>query len=194
MRKHWFFDEEDKYSVKTKDKLFKLYYNTVGNNSCLMLGLSPSKRGVIEDPDKQILTAFGKDLKIMFSGDIVSAKGKITASSVKNDNIADNVKTNIPLQFWRPDENDKHPQITIEFEAEELFDKVVLQENIAGGQHIEEFEVFFLNEKNKWKSAFKGGVVGYKRICPLKPMKTKGIKIVFEEYRDFFEISRIQIN
>jgi len=76
----------------------------------------------------------------------------------------------------------------------ELFDKLVLQENITNGQHIEEFSVFCKNEKDKWKPVYKGGTVGYKRICPLKPMKCREVKIVFEKYRDFFELSNVRIN
>jgi len=194
MRKHWFFTEDDKYTVKTKDKLFKLYYNSVGNNSCLMLGLSPSKRGIIEEPDSQILNAFGKDLKVIFSGDIVSSKGKITASSVFGASSPENIKNTSLTSFWRPDINDKHPRLIIEFAENELFDKLVLQENITNGQHIEEFSVFCKNEKDKWKPVYKGGTVGYKRICPLKPMKCREVKIVFEKYRDFFELSNVRIN
>ena len=194
MRKHWFFDEEDKYATKTKDKLLKLYYNTVGNNSCLMLGLSPNKRGVIDDVDAQILTAFGKDIGVMFSGDIVDDSAKITASSAAPCAAPENIINTDMQSFWRPDANDKRPEITIEFEKPEPFDKIVLCENIANGQHIEEFTVYYLNEQNKWKLLYKGTSVGYKRICALKPTKCKALRFVFSEYRSFFELSKIQVN
>ena len=45
IRDHWFHVADDKYGIKTKDKLLKLYYNTVGGNANLMLGLAPDKRG-----------------------------------------------------------------------------------------------------------------------------------------------------
>lgn len=194
IRKHWFFDEEDKYTVKTKDKLLTLYYNTVGNNSCLMLGLSPNKRGVIDDVDSQILTAFGKDINLMFSGNIVDQLASVTASSQANGTVAENIKTSKMEEFWRPAEGDKTPQLHIRFEKEEPFDKIVLSENIKNGQHIEEFEILYLNEKKKWKSMFTGTTVGYKRICSIKPIKCKELKIRFLKYRDFFELSAVRIN
>ncbi len=194
LRKHWFFDEEDKYAVKTKDKLLKLYYDTVGNNSCLMLGLSPNKRGVIDDVDSQILTSFGKDLKTMFSGDIVTEETEVSASSSIPGCDPDHIISDAMGEYWRPAADDKKPELTVTFAQEEPFDKIVLSENIANGQHIEEFSVYFLNEKNKWKQIGEYTTVGYKRICSIKPIKCKTLKFVFTKYREFFELSKIQVN
>ena len=194
LRKHWFFDEEDKYSVKTKDKLLTLYYNTVGNNSCLMLGLSPNKHGVIDDVDTQILTAFGKEINLMFSGNIVDRRASLKATSEENGAAAEKIKTPEMSNFWRPAAADRTPALEITFEQDEPFDKIVLGENIANGQHVEAFEIFYLNEKNKWKSLYKGTSVGYKRICSIKPIKCRRLRIEFTGYRDFFELSSLQIN
>lgn len=194
MRKNWFFAEDDKYGIKTKDKLLKLYYNTVGNNANLMLGLSPNKRGVIDDVDRQILFALGHDLETFFGADIVASSGGISVSSYTGDNVGENVKNANKTSFWRPSDSDNLPEITIDFGKEEYFDKIVIQENIANGQHVEGFIVYFLNEKNKWRPLYVGSTIGYKRICDLRPVKTSKVKFVFKEFRDFFEISKIQIN
>ncbi len=194
LRKHWFFDAEDKYSVKTKDKLLTLYYNSVGNNSCLMIGLSPDKRGLMDEVDTQILNAFGKDINLMFSGNIADSRAEIISSSANEGSSAENLKNGSMTSFWRPLETDKTPELQITFADDEPFDKIVLCENIANGQHIEEFEVLYLNEKNKWKTLFKGSTVGYKRICPINPIKCRKIRIVFQKYREFFELSSLQIN
>ena len=194
LRKHWFFNEDDKYATKTKDKLLKLYYETVGNNSCLMLGLSPNKRGEIDEIDTQILTAFGKDLAMMFGGNIVNETAHIKASTVSGNHIPEHIKNDEMTSFWQPDPSEKAPYITVTFEKEEPFDKIVLSENISNGQHIEEFTVYYLNEKGKFKPVYQGTTVGYKRICSIKPIKCKTLKIEFTKFRDFFELSGLQIN
>ena len=194
LRKHWFFNEDDKYATKTKDKLLKLYYETVGNNSCLMLGLSPNKRGEIDEIDTQILTAFGKDLAVMFGGNIVNETAHIKASTVSGNHIPEHIKNDEMTLFWQPDPSEKAPYITVTFEKEEPFDKIVLSENISNGQHIEEFTVYYLNEKGKFKPVYQGTTVGYKRICSIKPIKCKTLKIEFTKFRDFFELSGLQIN
>ena len=195
MRAHWFFDEADKYSSKTKDKLIKLYLNTVGNNANLMLGLSPNKRGVLDDTDTQILTSFGKDLGIFFGFNLVTGCALITASSEFDEqHSARKLLSDDRKGSWRPAAGDKKPEIIVEFKEEELFDKIMIGENIANGQHVEAFEVFFLNEKGKWKKISEGETVGYKKICGVSPMKAKKVKIVFTEFRSFFEINKLQIN
>ncbi len=194
MRKHWFFDKEDKYSIRTKDKLLTLYYNTVGNNSCLMLGLSPDKRGEIPETDRQVLESLGKDLKTFFGANIVPGAETIEASSSAGGHGARNVAEKAPDAFWKPSPSDKKPTLEIRFEKDEYFDKLVLREHIANGQRIEAFEVFVLNEKGKWTEVYSGGTVGYKRICPLKPVKTKAVKITFPAFRDEMELSGVQIN
>lgn len=192
MRSHWFHDEEDKFSVKTKDKLLKLYYNTVGNNSCLMLGLSPNKRGVLDETDTQILCALGYDLRMMFGSNLLETDIELSASggvdSVRNV-ISENMQS-----YWMSSEKDKKPEIEIKLGEDNVFDKLVLCENIANGQRVEAFEVYALNEKGKWKLLFEGGSIGYKRICSLKPTRTQALKIVFTQFRDIPQISHIILN
>ena len=194
MRAHWFFDSDDKYSSKTKDKLIKLYLNTVGNNASLMLGLSPNKRGVLDETDTQILTAFGHDLEIFFGFNLVGGATVTASSEYSPEHAAKKLLADDRKHWWRPAEGDKKPELTVEFKEEELFDKIMLGEHIADGQRIEAFEVYALNEKGKWKKISGGETVGYKKICGVDPMKAKAVRIVFTEFRSFFELDKLQIN
>ena len=193
MRKHWFFDPGDKYNVKTKDKLLALYYNSVGNNSCLMLGLSPDKRGEIAETDRQILSSLGKDLHTFFGADLVMTSA-IEASSVSSVHVAASIADGRKNSYWKPSPDDKKPTLEIRFEKPEYFDKLVLQENISNGQKIESFDVEIRSEKGKWIRVWRGGTVGYKRICPLQPVKTDSVRITVTGSRDVPELTRVQIN
>lgn len=195
IRDHWFFVPDDKYGIKTKDKLLKLYYRTVGANCNLMLGLAPDKRGRLDDTDIQVLSALGHDLKLYFGYNLAQRDGTLTASSEYSDTYTvRNCVNDNELLYWKPSDKDKKPYVEIELNEADLFDKVVLMENIRNGQHIEAFEISYLNEKGKWKKAAEGTVVGYKRICCLKPTKTKKIRVTFTEYRAPIEILNIAVN
>lgn len=196
MREGWFYNKNDDYSVKTKDKLLKLYYGSVGANSALLLGLAPDKRGRLHDTDVQILTALGKDLQLNFIYNLLTEKLKAIKPSSELSELykVANLCKKGEEGFWRPAPDDKKPEIIIEFTEPDLFDKVVIQENIRNGQHIEEFEIYYKNEKDKWRLIYEGTVVGYKAICHFKPVKSDSVKIVFTKYRSFIELSHIMIN
>ncbi len=195
MRNHWFYEEDDKYSIKTKDKLMKLYYNTVGNNSCLMLGLSPNKRGILDDVDTQILTALGCDLKMYFGYNLLKDCKSIKASSEAKGYKTANIIDNELSCCWRPADGDKEPELVFDLPEDEYFDKIVLSENITNGQHVEEFVIScFDADKNKWKKLVKGETIGYKRIFSIKPGNYSKMKIVFTKYRSFVEISGVSVN
>ncbi|NLA77052.1 MAG: hypothetical protein GX851_04375, partial [Clostridiales bacterium] len=86
---------------------------------------------------------------------------------------------------------DKRPEIVIELPQKDMFDKIVLMENIRTGQHIEEFEVFIDEGSGKFKRYDKAGVVGYKHICKFRPMDVKRVKIVFKEFRGKIDLASI---
>lgn len=196
MRSHWFFVEDDKYDIKTKDKLLNLYFRTVGNNSCLMLGLSPNKRGVLDDTDRQILTSLGCDINLLFGYNLLMKAKSLEVSSVYQSGFeSKNLISKDMNSFWRPSDKDKKPEVVFEIEDGEYFDKIVISENIEDGQHVEEFEIhFFDKKKKKWKKVYTGNTIGYKKICDIKPEDVSKIKIIFTQYRGFIEISNIAIN
>lgn len=192
MRKGWFYKKDDDYSSKTKDKLLDLYMRTVGNNSNLMLGLAPDKRGKLTDTELQILKSTGHDLKVIFGYNLLK-DGKIAASSELSKLYkAENVATDDD-SFWMPDAKDKKPEIIIEFDKAEMFDKVFICENIRNGQHAEDFTVY-IDVKGKWKKYAEGKSIGHKKICNGKPVESKKIKIVFKKYRKAPEIRYILAN
>ena len=130
----------------------------------------------------------------MFGGNILSSDGKIVNMQNSDDLSVENLRSAEMSSFWYADNQNGKPELQILFDKTEVFDKIVLSENIADGQHIESFEIFALNDRSKWKSIYQGSTVGYKRICDIKPIRTTGLKIVFSDFRDFLELSHIRIN
>ena len=192
MRSHWFYKKDDDMLAKTKDKLLLWYNKTVGNNMNLMLGIAPDKRGRLYEQEVEILKSTGHELRVVFGYNLLQ-DGKASASSQLSDlykasNIAEDNDA-----FWSPAEKDKKPELIIEFDEPQMFDKVVIKENIRNGQKIEEFEIFY-DVKGKWKKFGEGTVIGHKKICTLKPIETTRVKIIIKKYRKTPEILHVQIN
>lgn len=194
MRDRWFYHKDDEYTVKTKDKIHKLYLDTVGANCALMLGVPPMKTGKFDEMELQILRAFGYDLQRSYSYE-VSCIGTITASStlspeydVKNLFDPDENKT------WKPAPGDKEPELTITLSEKDMFDKVLMMEHIVNGQHVEEYELYLDEGKGKFKKLDEGGIIGYKRIHKVSPTDIVRLKIKFTSFRGELEMERVVLH
>lgn len=191
IRDRWFYHKDDEYTAKTKDKLLKLYMQTVGANCCFMLGVPPMKNGAFSEMDTQILRALGSDLKRAYNYK-VSQIGTIEASSALSEEFsAENLFDDAYETTWRPAEGDLQPELTITLSQKDMFDKVVMQEYIPNGQHIEGYELYIDKGDSKWEKIATGGIVGYKRIHKIIPVEVKRVKIKITSYRGQLEMNSL---
>ena len=193
IRDRWYYHKDDEYTAKTKDRLHKLYLNTVGANCCWMLGVPPMKNGKFAEMDTQILKAFGYDLKRMFNYKVSQIGTVDVSSSLSSEYDGANLLAADESKTWRPASDDKEPEITITLSQKDMFDKVEIMENIINGQHIEEYEIYIDNGNGKFKRIAKGGVVGYKRIVKITPTEVTRVKIKIKSYRGNLELQSVTL-
>lgn len=195
LRDHWFYLKDDNYSAKTKDKLWRLYLDSVGNNASLMLGICPDKQGKFHETDRSILMSFARDLKLHFDYNLITEKGELSASSVLSEVYrVENLKDKQNDRFWRPADNDKQPQIHIQLQEADLFDKLTIREHIASGQRIEGFEIQIPDKRGRWRTIYTGNTIGYQTICELGTLKAQELRILFTDFRDTPELSFLSLN
>ena len=193
MRDRWYYHKDDEYTAKTKDKLQKLYMDSVGKNCALMLGVPPMKNGKFAEMDSQILRAFGLDLHRAYSYK-VSQIGEIEASSTLSpEYCASNLLDEDESKTWKPAANDKEPELIITLSQKDMFDKFVMMEHIINGQHVEEYEVYIDDGSGKFKKVGTGGVIGYKRIHKITPIEVKRVKIKITSYRGNLEMQSVTL-
>ena len=191
MRDRWYYHKDDEYTAKTKDKLQKIYLESVGNNCGLMVGVPPMKNGKFAEMDYQILKAFGVDLRRAYTYK-VSQIGEITASSTLSpEYAASNLFDEDETKTWRPAADDMEPELTITLSQKDMFDKVVMMENIVNGQHVEGYEVYIDEGTGKFKKVGSGGVIGYKRIHKINPVEVIRVKIKITSYRGNLELQSV---
>ena len=193
IRDRWYHHKDDEYTAKTKDKLQKLYLDSVGKNCALMLGVPPMKNGKFAEMDTQILRAFGLDLHRAYSYK-VSQIGEIEASSTLSpEYCASNLLDEDESKTWKPAANDKEPELIITLSQKDMFDKFVMMEHIINGQHVEEYEVYIDEGSGKFKKVGTGGVIGYKRIHKITPIEVKRVKIKITSYRGNLEMQSVTL-
>jgi alpha-L-fucosidase len=74
-RHEWFWEPGDEAHVFPLENLVNMYYNSVGHNTSLILGLTPNPEGLMPEPDVNRLKEFGEEIKRRFANPIASVSG-----------------------------------------------------------------------------------------------------------------------
>lgn len=82
-RHEWFWEPGDEENIFPVDKLVDMYYNSVGHNSTLILGLTPDPHGLMPLGDVKRLKEFGDEIKRRFSKPLAFTSGKGTKFVLK---------------------------------------------------------------------------------------------------------------
>ncbi len=75
-RHEWFWEPGDEAHIFPVKRLVDMYYESVGHNASLILGLTPDPDGLIPQPDVDTLKAFGAAIKSSFSNPVAVTKGE----------------------------------------------------------------------------------------------------------------------
>ena len=71
----WFWNPNEDNHVYPLENLMKMYRNSVGHNSTLIIGLTPDNRGLIPDADVKRLKEWGEAIKSEYANPIVKWDG-----------------------------------------------------------------------------------------------------------------------
>lgn len=75
-RHEWFWEPGDEEHIFPLENLMNMYYNSVGHNTSLILGLTPNPDGLMPEPDVKRLKEWGDEIKRRFSNPLATASGK----------------------------------------------------------------------------------------------------------------------
>lgn len=92
-RHEWFWEPGDEEQIFPLEKLMHMYYNSVGHNSTLIMGLTPDPSGLLPEADVRRLEEWGAAIKKSFSKSIAStsAKGDQIVLSLDNPQTISNI-------------------------------------------------------------------------------------------------------
>jgi alpha-L-fucosidase len=75
-RHEWFWEPGDEEHIFPVENLMNMYYNSVGHNTSLILGLTPNAEGLMPEPDVKRLKDWGDEIKRRFSNPLAAISGK----------------------------------------------------------------------------------------------------------------------
>jgi len=151
IRPGWFWHPAQDSRIKTLGKLMEIYYATVGRNAVMMLNVPPDRRGLFTDDDVKRLKEFGDHVRNVF-------------------------QANLAEDAWKNAARQANGDVVIDLKRPVAFNRVMLGENIAGGQRVEAFAVDVWNG-TAWKEIAAGTTIGYKRLLKINSMRAQKIRV-----------------
>ena len=152
IRPGWFWRASETPQVKSVQHLLKIYYESVGRNSLLLLNVPPDERGHIDPVDSTRLMEFRGALDAIFA-----------------DNLAEGARIRRSKDTW-----------TVTLDGPKAFNRLVLQENLTLGQRVAAFTVE-ARVDGQWETVAEETTVGFKRIVLLPDVMADAVRVRVDE-------------
>ena len=183
IRPGWFWRESENTKVKSLQHLLKIYYESVGRNSLLLLNVPADTRGLIHEVDSLRLMELRAALDEIFAVDLADG------ATVEADNVrtgarrfkAQNLLSEEYDKYWAVDDSVKTASFVVTLPRARTFNRVQLQEYIPLGQRVSAFSIEALAEDGSWQLIARETTIGYKRIVHVPATTTTAVRVNIEE-------------
>ena len=182
IRPGWFWHESENEKVKSPETLFKLYMESVGRGSTMLLNIPPDKRGLFHENDIAALRGMKKLIDECFSTDLALGS-TVSASEVRGNSSefgANKLVDGNPETYWATNDSTKNASLEIDLKDQKEIRFVQIEEYIRLGQRVKSFQVEAM-ENNEWKEIASGTTIGKKRILEIDPLRTSKVKITITD-------------
>jgi alpha-L-fucosidase len=194
IRPGWFYHESQDTLVKSPEKLFELYLQSVGRNGSLLLNVPPDRRGQFNSNDISALMEFKHIRDSIFSHNY-TRDAKASATNVRgNDKQFDavNVLDDDRQSYWACDDSILTPSLIIDLGKKINTKYILLQEYISLGQRIESFTIEGF-DGTAWQELVTGTTIGHKRILEFLPIAVDKIRLKILKSRACPVIENVEI-
>ena len=177
IRPGWFWHENENDKVRSLEELVHIYNNSVGGNATFLLNVPPTPDGLLHENDVNRLGELGEYIEKAFRTNLLDS-AEFTAD---NGNI-EAVRQDGYDEYFIVPKGNTTAEITAEWASPVTVGNIVMKENILLGQRVESFTVEAKTD-GEYTEVWKGTVIGYKRIVPLKNITAKAIRIRITDSR-----------
>jgi alpha-L-fucosidase len=153
IRPGWSYHPAEDARVKSVDRLFDIYCQSVGRNSKLLLNVPPTPDGLLHQTDETRLMEFAAKRAAAFGRD--HARGRNTT--------------------WRPT-GPTTGEATVDLGRTITINAVRLEENIEDGQAISRFRLLGA-VADSWQELAAGTTIGYARIERFAPTPVRRLQV-----------------
>jgi alpha-L-fucosidase len=192
IRPGWYYHAYEDHKVKTLPELLEIYYQSIGQNSSLLINFPVDTRGLIPDSDVEVIQELAAKIKQDFSTNLASG-AILKASSIRGEafSVSHLLDQNYN-SYWTPAGNQQAATVEVDFGKKIEFNRLLLQEYVNLGQRVSAFSIE--KEVNGvWVPLAEGTTLGYKRILRVADTETQRIRIHFKEGKGLPVISELGV-
>ena len=194
IRPGWFYHASEDSLVKSPERLFEIYLESVGRGAVLLLNVPPDRRGLIHENDIKSLQGFRQILNNAFKTNLING-AKVSVSTIRG-----NAKTfdsnqlidNNQDTYWATDDSITTGSIEIDLFEEQTVNYVVLHEYLNLGQRVKAFTIE-IKKADGWIRVAEATTMGFKRIIKIEPVTTNLIRVNFTEAKACLTVSGIEV-
>jgi alpha-L-fucosidase len=192
----WFW-HSGSYSLKSLSTLKTVYYNSIGNDACILLNLLPDNRGVIPDNQVALVKSWSNWIDSTFTKNWANGATAEASSQVAG-HEADKIIDNKRHTYWTPSGTwslgTSTASVTFTLPSAQSFDHVMIKEYVYNGQRVAGWNLEYQDGAGAWKSLVTGKkVIGYKRICKFNQVSTSKLRLNITRSWDTPEISNFAL-
>ncbi|MGA3236430.1 MAG: alpha-L-fucosidase [Bryobacteraceae bacterium] len=140
IRPGWFWHASENVEVKPAAQLIRLYYNSVGRGSNLLLNVPPNREGLLSPEDLASLKAFGQYRRATFVRNL-AAGAKAVASNVRGAFGPQNLLDGRSDTYWAAEDAIREADVAFDLDRETSFNVIRVCEAIRFGQRIDAIAV-----------------------------------------------------
>lgn len=196
IRPGWFYHKREDHQLRSLGQLVEYYYQSVGRNANLLLNIPISISGKVTKEDSTRVMEWKKTLDNQFANNL-AAGAEISADNTRGYGYsATNVNDGSWDSYWATEDSVRGAALTLKFNKPTECNTLLLQEYIALGQRIIDFEVEYKDESGKMSpivSRDSTTTIGYKRIIRFDNITTDELKITFTKSRGPACINNVEL-
>jgi len=180
IRPGWYYHAYEDHKVKTLPELLEIYYQSIGQNSSLLINFPVDTRGLIPDSDVQAILELSAKVKEDFAVNLAIG-AKVSASSSRGAGYAENLLLDGNYDnYWAAAAGQTSASVELDFGQPRFFNRILIQEYVNLGQRVSAFAVE-KEVEGKWMPLAQGTTIGYTRILRVPDSEAQKIRINFLE-------------
>ncbi len=178
IRPGWFYHRDQDSSVKTAAELTDYWFRSAGRNTGILLNLPPDRRGKIHERDAESVRLWNRNMKKIFSHNLLSDGEIWTDSRLSEDYPVENLLDPQENRLYAAGKNT--PVITAKFPEIREFDCFRLEEAIEYGHRVRSFRIE-AEAGGVWREIYRGGCVGFCQSRRIPPVQARAVRLTVTE-------------